>query len=81
MMSLVSCATQPETRIAAPNEALYKSDVPVPELKENATNADLARWGQALVKALGIANADRASLREWASQIGEHNEHRKPHDR
>lgn len=67
MMSLASCATQPRT--ALPNPALYEKDIDVPQPPSPLTNEGLGQWALELVGALGLANADRASLRTWASTI------------
>ena len=72
LLSLTACGALPsKPSPSLPNAALYETDVPVPVLKENALQADLTRYVLELIEALGLANADRASLREWATKLKE----------
>lgn len=74
MLSLTACAVPPKpVGPTLPNPALYEEPIPVPQLPEGATNADLAQWPLDLIEALGFANADRASLRAWVQQLKEKN--------
>ena len=72
ILSLQACALpQKPPVLTLPSAALYEADIVVPLPPEKPTNADLARWPLDLIEALGLANADRASLREWANQLKE----------
>lgn len=68
MLSLASCATQPQGQ-ALPNPALYEKDIDVPQPPTTLTNETLAAWALDLIGAIGLANADRASMRAWASTL------------
>lgn len=70
LLSLTACALRPVvTPQALPSASFYATDIQVPALPENAANADLVRWGLSLIEAINLANADRAALRVWASNI------------
>jgi hypothetical protein len=66
----MGCAA-PRADLPLPNPATYAEDIPEPTLPQDATNGDLTAWGALMKSALGQANADRASLRAWASTIKE----------
>lgn len=69
-MLLASCATRPvPAPQALPNPALYERDIEVPQPPANLTNESLAGWALDLIGAIGLANADRASLRVWADTL------------
>ncbi|CAI3971314.1 Rz-like spanin [Variovorax phage VAC_51] len=55
---------------ALPPADLYEAPVNVPEPPQGAlTNAGLSKYALSLIEALGLANADRAAIRAWASTI------------
>lgn len=69
-MLLASCATRPvPAPQALPNPVLYEKPIDVPQPPAGLTNESLAAWALDLIGAIGLANADRASLRVWAEII------------
>lgn len=69
LMTLLGCSMVPQGPLALPNEALYAQDIPEPPTPQPLTNGGLAALVVDLREALGIANADRAALREWAATM------------
>ena len=66
---LASCATPHSGPQALPNPALYEKPIDVPQPPANLTNEALAGWALDLIGAIGLANADRESLRVWADKL------------
>lgn len=55
---------------ALPPRDLYETPVHVPEPPQgDLENAGLPEYALSLIEALGLANADRAAIRAWASTI------------
>lgn len=72
ILSLQACALPQKPPVQTlPNAALYETDIEVPLPPEKPTNGDLAQWPLNLIEAIGSANADRASLREWVNKLKE----------
>jgi hypothetical protein len=65
-LSLVGCSTTPSIQWAYPPAELM-ADCSIP-MTPIPTNGDLARRDAARKAALVACNADKAALREWASQ-------------
>lgn len=71
LLSLTACGTLRVEPVLPPSD-LYERPVDVPEPPQGAlTNADLSKYALDLIEALGLANADRAAIRTWASTIKE----------
>lgn len=69
LLSLTACGTLRVEPMLPPPD-LYDRPVDVPEPPQGALdNAGLSKYALSLIEALGLANADRAALRAWASTI------------
>ena len=65
-MTLLGCSSAP---LLLPDPKLYAQPIPEPEVTAPLTNGKLAQAVVDLREALGLANADRAALAEWANTI------------